>query len=359
MILRLPHTKDIDAEINRLFLLAENQFPAIFSIDAYFKRLADYSVRGKMVRSNLVIISWLGYQPAKTRLSQAVLTLAAIQEISESGILIQDDVVDDDQHRRGQPSMHLQFESLASETQPNITAHNAKKFGESWALMLGDHLYFFLFELLSELPTSDVIRLQLIRLYGQQLGVTVTGQLGDLAAGFGVVEPTIDEIMEITRQKTAHYTICLPLLAGAVLAGQSEEELKKIEAVGEVIGQIFQITDDRLDLFSTTETSGKTQGSDVKTGKRTLQYFYTLELLQNEPEKLTEFLRLYGTPELTQDQLERVQQLVKESGAFDKIETHLRQLAEQARHQLADLAIGAVAHQQLLVLLDFLLTRDH
>ena len=52
MIIRLPHTKDIDAEINRLFCWRKTSFQH-FPIDAYFKRFSDYSVRGKMVRSKL------------------------------------------------------------------------------------------------------------------------------------------------------------------------------------------------------------------------------------------------------------------------------------------------------------------
>ena len=355
----LPYSQIITAEIERLLDKASTQWPTIFTFDYYYKRMTDYSVRGKMVRSNLVILSWKAYQTKPSELTPEVITLAAIQELSESGLLLQDDVMDDDVLRRGKPTMHLQYREMALHDNSTMSLASAAKFGQAWATILGDLLFFYLFSLLAKLPTQPELRLALIDLYSNELAITGTGQLGDLAAGFGVVDPTQEEVGEINRQKTAHYTICLPLLAGAILAGQSKEELAAITLVGETIGEIFQLTDDRLDLFSSSNVSGKTQASDVKSGKKTMLYFFSVEGLQKEPNELIEFSSLYGKVDLQLTEIERVQQLVKKSGGYERSEALIGELAQRARQQLTQLSISDSSKQWFYSFIDFLLTREH
>ncbi len=355
----LPYSPIITAEIERLLLSAKTKWPPIFTFDDYFKRMADYSVRGKMVRSNLVILSWQAYQPKLVEPTPAVITLAAIQELSESGLLLQDDVMDDDMLRRGMPTMHLQHQEVALRDNSTVSVSSARKFGEAWATILGDLLFFYLFGLLANLSTQSEIRLALIDLYSNELAITGSGQLGDLAAGFGVVYPTQLEVSEINRQKTAHYTICLPMLAGAILAGQSKKELAAITTVGETIGEIFQLTDDRLDLFSSSKISGKTQASDITSGKKTMLYFFTVEGLQQKPNELTELNSLYGRAELQLSEIERVQQLVKISGGYERSEALIGELAQRARQQLTQLSISDSSKQWFYSFIDFLVTREH
>ncbi len=359
MQLSLPYNPIITAEIERLLGEAKKQWPPVFPLDDYFDRLTDYSTRGKMVRSNLVIISWLAYQPKAIAPSSEVVTLAAIQELSESGILIQDDVMDNDDLRRGQPTIHLQYQALVLAKSQNLNANDARKFGENWAITLGDMLFFYLFGLMTRLSVSSRIRLDLIQLYSNELVITGSGQLGDVAAGLGVVQPTQNDVSEINRQKTAHYTICLPLLAGAILASQPSDEIKKIQALGETIGEIFQLTDDRLDLFSSASKSGKSQASDARSGKKTMLYFFTLVCLQNNSQALAEFTSLYGKKNMDAAEVERIQQLVKSSGGFDRSEALIGELAAQARQQLKQLNISDSSRTQLLGFLAFIVAREY
>lgn len=359
MKLSLPYNPIITAEIKRLLKEAKKRWPPIFSLDDYFDRLTDYSIRGKMVRSNLVIISWLAYQPEIVTPSSEVVTLAAIQELSESGLLLIDDVMDSDDLRRGKPTIHRQYQALALAKSQNIDANDARKFGENWAITLGDILFFYLFGLMAKLPVKSRICLDLIQLYSHELVTTGSGQMGDVALGLGLVQATQNHVSEINRQKTAHYTICLPLLAGAVLANQPRVELNKIKVLGEIMGEIFQLTDDRLDLFSSASQSGKSQASDAKSGKKTMLYFFTLECLQNNSQALAEFNSLYGKKNMDTAEIETIQQLVKSSGGFDRSEALIDELATQARRQLKQLRISNSSRNQLLSFLEFLITREY
>lgn len=359
MQLTLPYNPIITAEIKRLLREARKQWPPVFPLDEYFDRLTDFSIRGKMVRSNLVIISWLAYQPEVVIPSSEVVTLAAIQELSESGLLLIDDVMDNDDLRRGKPTIHRQYQALALAKSQHIDADDARKFGENWAITLGDMLFFYLFGLLANLSISSQIRLDLIQLYSNELVITGSGQLGDVASGLGLVQTTQNQASEINRQKTAHYTICLPLLAGAVLANQSKDELYKIGVLGEIMGEIFQLTDDRLDLFSSANQSGKSQASDAKSGKKTMLYFLTLECLQNNSQALAEFTTLYGKKNMDAAEIETIQQIVRSSGGFDRSEALIGELASQARQQLKQLKISDTSRIQLLSFLDFLIAREY
>lgn len=359
MVLTLPFTPQITQEIKRLLAVAQANQPPIVAFDSYFERLAQYSVRGKMVRSNLVLIAWQGYQQKKRPPTKAAIQLAAIQELSESGILLQDDVIDNDVLRRGQPTMHLQYRDLALKRNPDLNPLAAQKFGESWAFLLGDVLYFYLFSLLASLPTNANTRLKLIKLYGEELMITGSGQLGDVLTGFGVVTPNEKQVTEINRQKTAHYTICLPLLAGATLAGQPEPELNKLTSFGETVGQLFQLTDDRLDLFSDEETSGKSQGSDVRTGKRTQLYFLTVQAVTQNKAQLKQLESLYGNPKIDSKGLETMRKLMIASGAFDQHQALIQQLATEANTQLNHLLLNEQAKSQVRQLIEFLVSREH
>ena len=357
MSFSFPHNSAIVQEIKSLLGEANHLWPAIGDTDDYFLRLSDYSIRGKMIRSNLVVMSWLGYQDSSAIPSKTALQVAAVQELTESALLVQDDVMDDDLLRRGMPSLHCQYQELARQI-PAVSLRQSEKFGEAWAVTLGDMLFFLVFEVLAKLEISAETRLQLVSLYSSELLVTGSGQLADLAAGFGVFSPSFEQVAEINRQKTAHYTICLPLLAGATLAQQPKEELVLLNDLGETVGEIFQLTDDRLDLFSNSDISGKSQASDVKSGKKTALYFFTKQKLSEDPKLLSRFLELYGKSDCGAAEIIEVQTIVKKSGAYQQSEELLGELAERARQQIANLHMTQDVKKQLHALLEYLLIRE-
>jgi len=185
---------------------------------------------------------------------------AAIESIHAYS-LIHDDLpaMDDDDLRRGKPTCHIQFD-------------------EATAILAGDALQTFAFELLSA-PSlgNDKTQLRLIRELSLASGRhgMITGQMIDLAN----VDQTIS--IETLEQMHAHKTGALiraSVRMGAMSTGQAtDSQLSALDAYAKAIGLAFQVQDDIIDITSDTQTLGKTQFSDEEANKPTYPKLLGLE----------------------------------------------------------------------------------
>ncbi len=203
-----------------------------------------YSVMagGKRLRPILALASFEACGGKGEDIYKAAVALELIHTYS----LIHDDLpcMDDDELRRGKPTLH-------------------KKFGEAIALLAGDALHDFAFRLTAETGNTRVV-LELAEAIGTK-GM-LAGQMADMDAEGRTL--SLDEVTFIHVHKTGKL-IRGSVRIGALLAGASEEELSAITAYGEKIGHAFQIIDDILDIEGDTEILGKPVGSDSKNDKAT------------------------------------------------------------------------------------------
>lgn len=176
--------------------------------------------------------------------------------------LIHDDLpaMDDDDLRRGKPTNHTLF-------------------GEAGAILAGDGLLTYAFELLSrngtEAPPPDA-RLAIIALIAKSAGSIgmVGGQSLDM-----IHENTrypFETLKTIHKHKTGSLITC-SVLAGAIAASATKSQLAALEIYGDNIGLAFQIVDDLLDATATTEQLGKAAGSDAERGKATYPGFFGIK----------------------------------------------------------------------------------
>ncbi len=160
--------------------------------------------------------------------------------------LIHDDLpcMDDDDLRRGKPTVH-------------------KKFNEAIAVLAGDALHAYAFELLASWGDSLIVSevAKAIGTYGM-LG----GQICDILAENSEID--LETVRNIHTRKTAAL-IHAALKIGAMMGGLHESDMVYISSYGKKIGLAFQIVDDILDVTSDTETLGKTAGKDDISGKAT------------------------------------------------------------------------------------------
>jgi geranylgeranyl diphosphate synthase, type II len=152
--------------------------------------------------------------------------------------------MDDDDLRRGQPTVH-------------------KKFNEAIAVLAGDALHAYAFELLASSGNARVVGevAKAIGNYGM-LG----GQICDILAEDR--EVTIQEVEHIHSHKTGAL-IRVSLMVGAILGGLSEDKLAMISNYGAKVGLAFQIVDDILDVIGDAEAMGKGVNKDDDQGKAT------------------------------------------------------------------------------------------
>jgi len=182
------------------------------------------------------------------------LPVACALECIHTYSLIHDDLpaMDDDDLRRGKPTNHTVF-------------------GEAAAILAGDGLLTFAFDLLSGKASAalpDPTRIRIIQTIARAAGPLgmVGGQSLDMIHQGQRIE--YEELRLLHRSKTGAL-ITASVACGAMVAGAGEEQEAALRAYGDHIGLAFQIVDDLLDVEATTADLGKSAGSDSKSGKVT------------------------------------------------------------------------------------------
>jgi geranylgeranyl diphosphate synthase type II len=241
-----------DAALERL-LPAEMQYPASIH------RAMRHSVfaGGKRLRPILAMES---ARMVAGALPEGVEDLGAALEMLHTYSLIHDDLpaLDNDDLRRGRPTCH-------------------KAFGEATAILAGDGLQTYAYEVLARLRCPAEARVRIIEETAHATGTVdgmVGGQVMDLEAEHTKADAKTLEY--IHRSKTGAL-ITASLVTGAIYAGATQAQLDCIAHFGRTVGLAFQIADDILDVTQTSEQLGKTAGKDTAAEKATYPSLFGLE----------------------------------------------------------------------------------
>jgi geranylgeranyl diphosphate synthase type II len=186
--------------------------------------------------------------------------LGAALEMLHTDSLIHDDLpaLDNDDLRRGRPTCH-------------------KAFGEATAILAGDALQTYGYEVLATLACRAEARVRIIAEIAHATGTLdgmIGGQVADLEAEHKKI--TADELAYIHRAKTGAL-ITASLVTGGMYAGASEGESGTLRRFGQKAGLAFQIADDILDVTQTSEQLGKTAGKDLSSEKATYPALFGID----------------------------------------------------------------------------------
>ncbi|MGV6839877.1 MAG: polyprenyl synthetase family protein [Planktomarina sp.] len=197
------------------------------------------------------------------------LTAAAAVEAMHAYSLVHDDLpcMDDDDLRRGQPTVHV-------------------KWDDATAVLVGDALQSLAFEMLCDTAchTDASVRVALVSGMAKAAGAQgmVLGQAQDIAAETADVPLTLDQIKVLQSHKTGAL-IEWSAQVGAVMAGADPTPLR---AYSKALGLAFQIADDILDVEGCSTEVGKATGKDADAGKATFVSLMGLEGAKLEAERL-------------------------------------------------------------------------
>ena len=195
--------------------------------------------------------------------------LGAALEMLHTYSLIHDDLpaLDNDDLRRGRPTCH-------------------KAFGEATAILAGDALQTYAYEVLAKLSCPAGARVQIIAEIAHATGTIegmIGGQVADLEAEHKKV--TADELAYIHRSKTGAL-ITASLVTGGLYAGADEANVAKLRCFGRQAGLAFQIADDILDVTQTSEQLGKTAGKDLASEKATYPALFGIDASMQKADEL-------------------------------------------------------------------------
>ena len=262
---------------------------------------------------------------------------AALIEIFHNFTLIHDDIEDDSQTRRGEPTMHITH-------------------GIPIAINSGDALYTLLWEeLLSLKMEPDRKLLPMLKLYASAFNKVVEGQGIELSwyreNNFDVSE---QEYYDMIAGKTAAL-IGLSCQVGAYLAGVNEKEQKLFCSFGEKLGIAFQIYDDVLNVVGDFDKYQKEIGGDISEGKRSLMVVHCLKFA-NEQEKKN-LKQILSSHTKDQEEIREAIQLLKKYGSVDYAIQKARLLIGEAKHLLRQVK-DSEQKTMLLELCDYVISRD-
>lgn len=321
--------------------------------DAYDALTSD----GKKIRAGLVR---LGYDACHGDHSPASFVADGLQraagcvEVLHNAFLIHDDIVDNSDLRRNRPTVHRRYADACAER--FRTPADALAYGNAVALNFGDKGQALAQELLLSSGFPEEVLLKAVTLLSQVTIETVTGQLLDVG-DIRLAELDEQQVLLIHEFKTAHYTIMLPLLMGAILAGAPEAALAAIRGYAVPIGIAFQIQDDILGLFGEEDLLGKPVDSDLKEGKKTLLFVHAHAAAASGDRRLLE--RAHGDPGSTPADLEDVRRIVRETGALARSEGIARLFVAQGKLHIP--AITASEHWRRILggLADYFIQRRY
>ena len=256
----------------------EQTLPVVYPETIYESMRYSLLAGGKRLRPALCLATC---ELAGGTVAQAMPTACALEMVHTMS-LIHDDLpaMDNDDYRRGQLTNH-------------------KVYGDDVAILAGDALLAYAFELIAErtenVPPKAV--LEVVRRLGQAVGAAglVGGQIVDLASE-GNPDTSIETLNFIHMHKTAAL-LEVSVVAGAVLAGAGTETVERLSRYAQNIGLAFQIVDDVLDITSTQAELGKSIGKDVQAQKATYPSLWGLDesrekaqaLIQSAKDELSSF----------------------------------------------------------------------
>jgi geranylgeranyl diphosphate synthase, type I len=267
-------------------------------------------------------------------------------ELMHAFALFHDDVMDDADSRRGQPTTHT---LSAQEHARNGWDGESRRFGEGVAILVGDLAFVYADQLLEEASPAAA------RIWNELRIELNIGQYLDILGG---VSRTRDVAASerICRYKSGKYTIERPLHLGAVLAApdRADELLPHLSNYGLPLGDAFQMRDDVMGAFGDEAVTGKPVGGDLIEGKPTPLLARATRLATDAQRDV---LELVGDPDMSPETVARVQQVIVDTGGLAELEAHISELTESAVASLDQAPITDAAKAELTLLAEFVSQR--
>lgn len=345
--------KNIDVELGKYFRTkikeAEKISPHAVEL---IEHIADLTMRGgKRIRPALFYYSYLAH--GGERKIEALKAAIAI-ELSETYLLIHDDIMDDDDLRRGGETIHESYQKSAEVRYRNKT--NAMAFGNSLGILAGDLACSLSNRVLAErkFKTSSICnalnelnKVYTLEMYGQALDI------------ISEVENHVDknDVILVHQLKTVPYTFDGPIKIGAILAGANKKDIARLKKYSLPLGTAFQIQDDILGMFGSEEKLGKPVTSDLKEGKKTLLILDAMEKASKEQEEIININ--LGNKKVTYRSLKAVRKVIENTGSLESSKKLAHELVQDAIDAVNKMSLKREGKEFLIGIAEYMVNREY
>ncbi len=344
MLLSPLDRADLRARIDRaLGAFLARQRGGLTHVDDALLRLTDALEAlvlggGKRLRPGF---AYWGYRAAGGEDAEEVITALAALELVHASALIHDDVIDGSHPRRGGPSAHLRFALLHKESG---WRGDPAAFGTAAAILLGDLCLVWSDEMLHASGIDPVTLARARPVFDEMRTEVTVGQYLDIhtqATG----DTSTRRASLVARYKSAKYTVERPLLIGAALADAPASIARAYSEYGLPLGEAFQLRDDVLGVFGDPAVTGKPAGDDLREGKRTYLVAAAFEAAGSAGRY--ELEAGLGDPALNSAGINRLRDIITDTGALARTERRIAELTDSALAALASAPLGATGAEVL------------
>ncbi len=338
----------VDAVLDRFFSIAKSRADAVGPhYLTLWQTIERNSSGGKRFRPGMVMGA---YEALGGTYTEAAAHLGAAFELLHTALIVHDDVIDRDFIRRGGVNVSGVYRDFAQTAGIPVLA--AEHRGLSVAVIAGDLALFYAVRMIDKAGVDEEVRNRLHDIFDEAMFASAAGELLDVDFSQLKSMPTVDEVVDMERLKTAVYSFEAPVEAGAVLAGASDDAVSALASFGRNIGIAYQLVDDLLGVFGDEAATGKTTIGDLREGKRTVLIAYA----SGRPEWL-EISRWLGLPDLTRAQAGVVRRALEDCGARHYAEELAREYASRASAHLESAALPDAVRSEFRPIIDSVLDR--
>ncbi|MBV9120212.1 MAG: polyprenyl synthetase family protein [Chloroflexi bacterium] len=269
---------------------------------------------------------------------EAGLPAAASLELIHNFSLIHDDIQDGDLERRHRPTVW-------------------SKWGVPMGINAGDAMFCLATLNLRHLRPaySDTVVVEVMELLHEATREMIDGQYLDMSFE-SMLEVPIESYLNMIACKTGAL-LRASVETGALLAGAGATVRHRCRRFGEVLGRLFQIRDDMLGVWGTTELTGKAVGADILRKKKSLPIVMALAHAA-APERAT-LLDIYRQEALSNADVDRVQELFSKIGVQERVQDLANEAHAEASVLVESINFDDRGRSEMLTLVNFLLERDH
>ncbi len=294
-----------------------------------------FTAPGKGLRPAIMIIIAEAYGAKQDHILPAATAIEMVHTMS----LVHDDIMDNDEVRRGIPAVHV-------------------KWDRNLAILAGDCMLALAYRLLQETLAPDHVKVWLTRKLTDAFILLCEGQQKDI--GFTEKDPlelSIEDVLDMQRKKTGELFIAA-VQAGVVLGNNDTcpKDFESLTRYAEKAGTAFQIQDDILGLIQDTDKLGKPQGSDIREGKRTLIAIHAFRNANEE--QLAKLKQAFGNPNATEEEIKEFMDILEELGSIEYAKKIAVEMAKEAINALEESSIPSPYREYLKVFADYLVNRQ-
>lgn len=287
------------------------------------RALAVVASSGKLLRSQILCETYRLLGGVDTSVATR---LGAIIEVLHAAFLAHDDVIDGDLIRRGKPN--VSGSAVEQARRIGIDEANAGRYGAAVGILAGDKLVNAAWAALAE--SSDVAGWdRLVSVFRAAVDATIDGEHDDVSYALTPEAATLDAALKVAVEKTARYSIALPLQFASIGAGKDDALVADLSDLGDMLGLAYQLDDDMLGMFGDPRLTGKSVTSDLSENKAT-----TLAVLARATPRWAELQPYVGRP-LSDAELEIVRRVVTESGVKDAASRIIHETTTRAEEILS------------------------